>query len=165
MPKKFPNWSQDLGLKTAIAPHTPKIDPADHGLKGALAEGRLSFSRLNTRAKAKEDAAAGLPPSDAATPDQWSEREQLIAAEAEDVRRGVASWFSANAASVKNFILDATPADLSTEQLKEAIKTGEADLRHFELDDASEAENTHEAAKRELTDFQSRHKEQIGERT
>ncbi|MEO1015824.1 MAG: hypothetical protein AAFX08_11620 [Pseudomonadota bacterium] len=165
MPKSFPSWGLDLGYQKSIPTHDPKINPAEHGLRGRRAEGRLSFSRTITRQKARQDAVQGLPASDATTQDQWSERETLILEQAEDVRRGLGTWFSECAASVRNFVHDMTPAELSPEHLPEVIKAGENDLRHFEADDVNDARERHEASIVELRAFREKHGAAIGERT
>ncbi|MEL6752960.1 MAG: hypothetical protein AAFO57_02950, partial [Pseudomonadota bacterium] len=158
-------WAADVGFRDKIKPLSLKAQPSQHGLKGALADGELGFNKAITRRQAKQDATDGLPVSEALTRDQWSEREQLVAERAEDVRRGLSTWFSASAAGVRNYIQDCTPAEIQVNALQEAIKAEENELRHFETDDAAEAEAHHEATVIELNDFRQQHGEQIGKRT
>ncbi len=165
MPNKFPRWGQELGYQKDIRTLDLNINPSGHGLKGRLAEGRLSFSRMATRREARKDATEGLPVSESATQDQWSEREQLTAEQAEDVRRGLGTWFADCAAAVRNFIYDLTPIEFSHDQLREVIKSGENDLRHYEKDDVQDAKERHEASIIELQAFREKHGELIGERT
>lgn len=165
MMKRKLRWAAETGYSDRIKPLALKSDAAAHGLRGKLAEGELGFSRTKTRRIAKQDAADGLPVSEAMTQDQWSEREQEIAAKAEDVRRGLTIWMSESAAGVRNYIQDCTPAEIHVDPLREAIKAEENELRHHERDDATEAREAHEASLIELNDFRSRHGERIGERT
>ncbi|MEO0818631.1 MAG: hypothetical protein AAFX86_15165 [Pseudomonadota bacterium] len=158
-------WATDVGFKEKIRPLALKVAPSQFGLKGALAEGDLGFNKSITRRQAKQDATDGLPVSEALTRDQWSEREQLVAERAEDVCRGLTTWFSASAAGVRNFIQDCTPAEIQVTSLQEAIKAEENELRHFETDDATEAAAHHEATVIELEAFRSQHGERIGKRT
>ncbi|MEL7451951.1 MAG: hypothetical protein AAGJ50_01065 [Pseudomonadota bacterium] len=130
-----------------------------------MASGTLNFSRMLTRKQARADARDGIPVSEAQTRDQWSEREQLFTEQADDIRRGVDTWFKTTGANVRNFIHDMTPADIEPDQLQEAIKSEEAELRHFETDDVSEARDSHESSVIELDAFREKHKGRIGERT
>lgn len=165
MLKKSLRWAADIGYTAAIKPLNLRTTPAQCGLKGAMAEGELGFNKAITRREAKKDAADGLPVSDALTRDQWSEREQLIAEKAEDVRRGLTTWFSTSAAMVRNYITDLTPADIHVDTLREAIKSEENDLRDGEVDEVEQAAERHSATILELADFRERHGEQIGQRT
>ncbi|MEM9739281.1 MAG: hypothetical protein AAF829_05380 [Pseudomonadota bacterium] len=158
-------WASDVGFREKIKPLALKVSPSQHGLKGALSEGDLDFNKSITRRQAKQDATDGLPVSEAITRDQWSEREQLVAERAEDVRRGLSTWFSASAAGVRNYIQDCTPAEIQVNSLQEAIKAEENELRHFETDDATEAAAHHEATVIELEAFRTQHGERIGKRT
>ncbi len=165
MTKHSPRWGADIGLRDKIRPFQPKAGLAQHGLKGKMQDGRLTFSRALTRRQAKKDAADAIPASDAVTQDQWSEREQNIVEQAEDLRRGLGTWFSASGAEVRNYIQDQTPTELSSDALKEVIKSEEYELRHGEDDDFSLAEKQHKATIIELSEFQEKHGEQIGKRT
>ncbi len=165
MSSKSPRWGLDLGYASKIKPHNPNITLAAHGLSGKKAEGHLSYNREVTRRVAKQDAKDGVPVSEADTQDQWSEREQQIAGEAEDMRRGLHTWFTDSGTSVRNFIQDCTPAEIDPDILREAIKAEENEFRHYELDDVSEAKAAHEATVIELEEFKARHKERIGSRT
>jgi hypothetical protein len=163
--KKSVRWGADLGHQENIQTLNPKIELAEHGLKGKLAEGELGFNRQMTRLQAKKDANDGIPSSEAATPDQWSEREQQIAEKAEQVRRGLTTWMSSTSASVRNFIHDCTPIDILPDQLREAIKAEENEFRHYEVDDVHDAKESHSAAIVELQQFRARHEDRIGKRT
>lgn len=165
MMKKSVNWGSDVGLQEKITSLNLKVRLETHGLKGKLAEGELSFNKQMTRRQARKDARDALPVSEAITQDQWSEREQEVAAEAEKVRRGLGTWMSASSAAARNFITDCTPADIYPDQLREAIKAEEHTYRQHETDDASDALATHEATVIELQDFRSTHGEAIGKRT
>ncbi|MEL6244800.1 MAG: hypothetical protein AAFQ85_05550 [Pseudomonadota bacterium] len=165
MGKDTLRWGQDVGYTDRIKPLTPKTALAAHGVTGDAQSGDLGFSRAMTKREAKRDAADGIPPSDAADETQWSEREQLISEKAEDVRRGVTSWFRATGGEVRNYIQDLTPAPVNDALLQEAIKSEENELRHFETDDAAQARLDHEQAARELEEFRDRNKHAIGERT
>ena len=165
MLKKSVRWAADIGFRDKIKPLALKIEPAQYGLKGKLVEGDLGFNKSLTRRKAKQDAMDGVPVSEALTRDQWSEREQEVAERAEDVRRGVTTWFSASAAGIRNYVSDCTPAEIHVETLREAIKSEENELRHYEVDDADEAQRRHEETVVELEAFRNRHGEQIGQRT
>ena len=131
MLKKSLRWAADMGFAEKIRPLALKVSPSQFGLRGALAEGELGFNKGLTRREAKKDATDGLPPSEAMTRDQWSEREQNIAEKSEAVRRGRDTWFQASAAGVRNFIHDHTPAEIQVDPLREAIKAEENELRHF----------------------------------
>ena len=165
MARKFPNWGLDTGFQSQIKPFAAKTSLAEHGLRGEKANGNLNFSRMATRKEARKDARDGIPTSEAITRDQWSEREQLITEEADDIRRGTDTWFKNTGAEVQNYIHEQTPADLEPEQLQEAIKAEEAALRHYETDDVDEARAAHESSVTELQSFRERHKGRIGERT
>lgn len=165
MMKKTVRWAADIGFRDKVKPAALCASPAEYGLKGRLADGDLGFNRALTRRVAKKDAEDGLPVSEALTRDQWSEREQEVAERAEQVRRGAATWFAASATDMRNFIKDATPAEIHVDTLREAIKSEENELRHFERDDTSEAEKRHEETVVELEAFKSRHGERIGQRT
>lgn len=165
MARKFPNWGLDTGYQTQIKPFSAKTSLSEHGLHGDKAAGTLNFSRMATRKEARKDARDGIPISEAITRDQWSEREQLITEQADDIRRGTDTWFKNTGAEVRNFIHDMTPADLEPEQLQEAIKAEESALRHYETDDVIQARDTHEATRNELDAFREKHKGRIGERT
>lgn len=158
-------WGRDAGYQTKITSLDPKTDLAAHGLKGDMQKGELSFSRRVTRKQAERDAMDGIPASEAITQDQWSEREQLIVEEAENIRRGLGTWFSETRGAVRNFITDCTPTDVSPDPLREAIKAEETDLRHYEADDVIEARTRHEATIVELGEFRQKHHSRIGERT
>lgn len=165
MTRKTPNWALDTGYQSTIKPFRAKASLAEHGLKGDKAAGVLNFSRMLTRKQARADARDGIPISEATSRDQWSEREQLFTEQADDIRRGVGTWFKVTGGSVRNYIHDLTPADIEPDQLQEAIKAEEANLRHFETDDAIEAKSSHESSIVELDAFRERHKGRIGERT
>lgn len=165
MAKKTVRWGMDIGLAQKIRPLDPRTDLSDHGLKGKLQEGELGFSRRHTRAIARKDAADGIPTSEAITQDQWSEREQEIAEKAEKVRRGLGTWLSSTATKVRNYIQDYTPADIYPDQLREAIKSEENEFRHYEVDDAENAREHHDATIIELESFRERHGASIGKRT
>lgn len=165
MLKKTVRWGADVGCQNKIKPLAAHAELADFGLKGKLAEGELGFNRTLTRAQAKKDASDGVPISEAITQDQWSEREQLVAEKAEEVRRGLQTWMSATSTGVKNYIHDCTPIDIYPDQLREAIKSEENEYRHHELDDVSQAEESHSAAIIELQQFRARHGDRIGDRT
>lgn len=163
--KKSVRWGADIGYHSAIKTFKGGDAPSKHGLKGKLAEGELNFNRSMTRRKAKEDALDAIPPSEAITEDQWSEREQEIAERAGQVRRGLGSWMSALQAQVRNFIHDCTPAGIHADQVKEAIKSEENEYRHYEVDDVALAKDHHAATVIELEHFRKAHGEQIGQRT
>ncbi len=165
MLKKTVRWGADVGCQSKIKPLDPKADMSEFGLKGKLAEGELGFNRALTKRDAKRDAADAIPASDAITQDQWSEREQQIAERAEAVRRGLNTWLSTTAASIRNFIHDCTPIDIFPDQLREAIKSEENEYRHYEVDDVSDAKQNHTAAIVELQQFRARHGDRIGDRT
>ncbi len=165
MGKKLIRWGADIGYQNKIKTLDPKVTLHTHGLRGKLKEGDLGFSRMWTRRKAREDAQDAVPPSEAITEDQWSEREQQIAEKAERVRRGLGTWLSATAASVRNFIQDCTPADIYPDQLREVIKAGENEFRHYEADDATDALAHHDATVIELEQFRQAHGDRIGKRT
>ncbi len=158
-------WGAEFGYQDKIKPIAIKTALTDHGLKGKLAEGELGISKLSTRNQAKKDASDGLPESDALTQDQWSEREQEIAEKAEQVRRGLGTWMSSTAKSVRNFITDCTPADIYPDHLREVIKAEENEYRHYEADDATSAAAHHADTVVELEEFRNRHSKQIGKRT
>ncbi|MEM1106425.1 MAG: hypothetical protein AAGH87_08535 [Pseudomonadota bacterium] len=158
-------WATDVGFPSKIRALTLKPNLAQFGLKGALARGELGFQKSITRRQAKQDASDGLPVSEALTRDQWSEREQVVAERAEDVRRGLATWFRARAAAVRDFVQDCTPGEIQPTALQEAIKAEGDALRHFEADDATQAEAHHQATVVELQSFKDDHGERIGART
>ena len=165
MGKRLVRWGADIGYQNKIKPLDPKVQLQTHGLRGKLKEGDLGFSRAWTRRKAREDASDAIPASEAITQDQWSEREQEIAERAEQVRRGLGTWMSATSVSVRNFIQDCTPADIYPDQLREVIKAEENEFRHHETDDASDAQEHHEATVVELKKFREDHGHLIGDRT
>jgi hypothetical protein len=165
MYKRSVRWGADIGLQSRIKPLNPSVTLAEHGLKGARAQGELDISRTKTRQVAKEDAEDGIPASEALTQDQWSEREQLIAERAESVRTGLITWMSATAGSVRNFIQDCTPGEINPQSLQEAIKAEEEDYRGDEADEATDAAAQHAATVIELNDFRAAHGERIGSRT
>ena len=165
MPKKTVRWGVDIGLEQKIKPLEPRTDLSDHGLKGKLQEGELGFSRRHTRTIARKDARDGIPTSEAITQDQWSEREQEVAEKAEKVRRGLGTWLSSTSTKVRNYIQDCTPGDIYPDQLREAIKAEENEFRHYEVDDAEDALEHHNATVIELESFRERHGEMIGKRT
>ena len=165
MADKTPNWGKEVGFQSKIKPLDPSIQLSAHGLTGPLAEGRLSFSRDKTKKAAKEDARDGIPVSNASTRDQWSECEQQIAAEAEEIRHGLTAWYAASSASVRNYIQDCTPAEVDPDILRESIKTEENEIRSYEIDDIQEAREAHEATVVELNAFKETHGKQIGKRT
>ena len=165
MSRKAPDWGRDIGYQSKIKTHNPNITLGQHGLSGAKAEGAISFNREMTRRVARQDAKDGIPVSEASTADQWSEREQQIATEAEDIRRGLKAWFAASATSVRNFIHDCTPADIDPDILNQSIKSEENEIRSFEPDDLHEAKQEYEQTVVELSDFKNRNKSAIGTRT
>jgi hypothetical protein len=165
MLKKTVRWGADVGCQSKIKPLDLKADMSEFGLKGKLAEGELGFNRALTKRDAKKDAEDAIPASDAITQDQWSEREQQIAERADTVRRGLTTWLSTTAAGIRNFIHDCTPIDIYPDQLREAIKSEENEYRHYELDDVSEAKQSHSAAIVELQQFRALHGDRIGDRT
>ena len=165
MLKKTVRWGADVGCQSKIKPLETTAELSDFGQKGKLAQGELGFNRALTKRDAKNDAADAIPASDAITQDQWSEREQQIAERAETVRRGLTTWLSTTAASVRNFIHDCTPVDIYPDQLREAIKSEENEYRHHEMDDRSEAKESHDDAIIELQTFRARHGDRIGDRT
>jgi hypothetical protein len=164
MLRKAIRWGADIGCQKKIKPLEIRDDIAAHGLRGRRAKGDLEISRSLTRREAQRDAADGLPVSEACEQSQWSEREQIIAERAEDIRRGLTTWLSATAAKVRNHIQDLTPTDIYPDQLKEAIKAEENEYRYYESDDTEEAREGHSAAILELESFREQHGQQIGER-
>ena len=162
---KSVRWGADIGYQSAIKTFRGKESLRKHGLKGKLAEGDLGISRGRTRKIAQEDAADAVPASEAITEDQWSERELEIAERAGSVRRGLETWMSGTAASVRNFIQDCTPADIHPEHLREVIKAEENEFRHYEVDDAETARDHHDATVIELQHFKADHGDRIGKRT
>ena len=102
MAKNTVRWGADVGCQVKVKPLELRNDLAEHGLKGSRAKGELGISRNLSRRDAKNDARDGLPVSEAITQDQWSEREQLIAERAEEVRRGLGTWMSTATANVRN---------------------------------------------------------------
>jgi hypothetical protein len=165
MAKKTVRWGADVGCQTKVKPLELSGGLSEHGLKGKRAKGELGISRQMTRKDAKSDAQDGLPVSEALTQDQWSEREQMIAERAEEVRRGLGTWMSTASATVRNYIADYTPIDIHPDQLREAIKSEENEYRHYETDDTIEAKESHTAAIIELQQFRARHGDRIGDRT
>ena len=165
MNKKTVRWGTDTGFEKKVKPFDDRNDLSVHGLRGNRAKGDLGLSRGMTRKEARRDAADAIPVSEAITQDQWSEREQQIAERAEEVRRGLGTWMSTTAASVRNYIQDQTPSDIHPDQLREAIKAEEHEYRHYELDDTEDARTSHSAAIIELQSFRQTHGAQIGERT
>jgi hypothetical protein len=165
MMKKTLPWAGDIGFQEKIKPAGLGAAPAQFGLKGRLAEGDLGFNRAVTRRSAKKDAEDGVPVSEALSRDQWSEREQEVAERAEQARRGASTWFAASATGLRNYVRDATPAEIPVDTLREAIRSQENELRHFERDDASQAERRHEETVVELEAFRNTHGERIGQRT
>lgn len=165
MLKKSVRWGSDIGHQKSIAPLDLQSELSEHGLRGKLAEGDLGFSRQKTRSIAKKDATDGIPMSEAITEDQWSEREQEVAGKAEQVRRGLGTWMSSSTTQVRNYIHDLTPIDINPDQLREAIKTEENEYRHYEVDDAADAQESHMAAIIELQQFRAEHEDRIGKRT
>jgi len=165
MSKKPVRWGTDIGCPKRITPLEGRNELSDHGLRGKRARGELGLSRGMTRKEARRDAADGLPVSEAMTQDQWSEREQLIAERAEEVRRGLTTWMSTTAAGVRNYMHDTAPADVHHDQLREAIKAEEHEFRHYETDDSNDAKERHSAAIIELQAFKERHGAGIGQRT
>ncbi len=163
--KKTVRWGADIGCQKKIKPLEDGAPLAGHDLKGGFAKGDLGLSRIVTRSIAGRDAKDGLPLSEAATQDQWSEREQSIAERAERVRRSLSTWLTSTSSRVRNFITDCTPSDIHPEQLREAIKAEENEYRHYEIDDSSDAKERHSAAIIELNAFRERHGRQIGQRT
>jgi hypothetical protein len=163
--KKTVRWGTDIGCPKQIKPLDSCNELSDHGLKGKRAKGELGLSRGMTRKDARRDAEDALPSSEAMTRDQWSEREQLIAERAEEVRRGLTTWMSTSAAGVRNYIHDTAPADIHPDQLREAIKAEEHEYRHYETDDSNDAKERHSAAIIELQSFKERHGAGIGQRT
>ncbi|MDP3460936.1 MAG: hypothetical protein Q8S09_16815, partial [Hyphomonas sp.] len=163
--KKTVRWGTDIGCPKQIKPLEGRNELSDHGLKGKRARGELCLSRGMTRKEARRDAGDALPASEAMTQDQWSEREQLIAERAEEVRRGLTTWMSTTAAGVRNYIHDTAPADIHPDQLREAIKAEEHEYRHYETDDSNDAKERHSAAIIELQSFKERHGAGIGQRT
>lgn len=165
MANKSPRWALDTGYQSTIKSFQTKTRLSDHGLKKDKADGFLGFNRMMTRRKARADARDGIPVSEAISRDQWSECEQLFTEQADDIRRGVDTWFKTTGGEVRNYIHDLTPADIEPEQLQEAIKAEEADLRHYETDDVAQAKSIHESSIVELDTFRQQHKGEIGERT
>lgn len=165
MMKKTVRWGTDIGCPKRIDPLEGRNELSDHGLKGKRAKGELGLSRGRTRKEAQRDASDAIPASEAMTQDQWSEREQLIAERAEEVRRGLTTWMSTTAAGVRNYIHDTAPADIHPDQLREAIKAEEHEYRHYETDDSNDAKERHSAAIIELQSFKERHGPGIGQRT
>ncbi|MEO0467337.1 MAG: hypothetical protein AAF216_12410 [Pseudomonadota bacterium] len=165
MMNRTTRWASDIGLTDRIKPLSLGVEPAQFGLKGKLAEGELGFSRTVTRKDAKQDATDGLPVSEAISRDQWSEREQMIAERAEDVRRGLSTWFKSSATKIRNYTHDLTPGEIQVASLQEAIKAEEIEFRHYEIDDSEEAKARHEETVVELDAFRQQHGQQIGKRT
>lgn len=165
MNKKTVRWGTDTGFEKKVKSFEDRNELSVHGLKGKRAKGDLGLSRGMTRREARRDATDAIPVSEAMTQDQWSEREQLIAERAEEVRRGLTTWMSTTAAGVRNYIQDQTPSDIHPDQLREAIKAEEHEFRHYELDDTEDARTSHSAAIIELQSFRQAHGAQIGERT
>lgn len=165
MNRKTVRWGTDTGFEKKVKAFEDRNELSAHGLRGKRAKGDLGLSRGITRKEARRDAADAIPVSEAITQDQWSEREQLIAERAEEVRRGLTTWMSSTAASVRNYIQDQTPSDIHPDQLREAIKAEEHEYRHYEVDDTEDARSSHSAAIIELQSFRQRHGAQIGERT
>ena len=165
MNKKTVRWGTDTGFEKKVKPFDDRNELSVHGLRGSRAKGDLGLSRGMTRKEARRDATDAIPVSEAITQDQWSEREQQIAERAEEVRRGLGTWMSTTAASVRNYIQDQTPSDIHPDQLREAIKAEEHEYRHYELDDTEDARTSHSAAIIELQSFRQTHGAQIGERT
>jgi hypothetical protein len=163
--KKTVRWGADIGCQKKIKPLEDGAPLAGHDLKGRLAKGELGLSRMVTRSIAGRDAKDGLPLSEAATQDQWSEREQSIAERAERVRRSLSAWLTSTSSRVRNYITDCTPSEIHPDQLREAIKAEETEYRHYEIDDSSDAKERHSAAVIELNAFRERHGRQIGQRT
>ncbi len=164
MVRKAVRWGADIGCQKKIKSLDIRDDLGEHGLRGRRAKGDLELSRSLTRKEARRDAADGLPVSEASEQSQWSEREQLIAERAEDIRRGLTTWLSATSAGVRNHIQDLTPTDIYPDQLREAIKAEENEYRYYESDDTDEAREDHSAAIIELQSFRERHGQQIGDR-
>ncbi|KCZ96781.1 hypothetical protein HPO_18058 [Hyphomonas polymorpha PS728] len=165
MNRKTVRWGTDTGFEKKVKTFEDHNELSAHGLRGKRSKGDLGLSRGITRKEARRDAADAIPVSEAITQDQWSEREQLIAERAEEVRRGLTTWMSSTAASVRNYIQDQTPSDIHPDQLREAIKAEEHEFRHYEVDDTEDAKSSHSAAIIELQSFRERHGEQIGQRT
>lgn len=165
MRKQAVRWGTDTGFEKKVKPFDDRNEISAHGLKGKRAKGDLDLSRGMTRKEARKDAADAIPVSEAITQDQWSEREQVIAERAEEVRRGLGTWMSSTAANVRNYIQDQTPSDIHPDQLREAIKAEEHEYRHYEVDDTEDAKSSHSAAIIELQSFRERHGDQIGQRT
>lgn len=165
MNRKTVRWGTDTGFEKKVKAFEDRNELSAHGLRGKRSKGDLDLSRGITRKEARRDAADAIPVSEAITQDQWSEREQLIAERAEEVRRGLTTWMSSTAASVRNYIQDQTPSDIHPDQLREAIKAEEHEFRHYEVDDTEDAKSSHSAAIIELQSFRERHGEQIGQRT
>lgn len=163
--KKTVRWGTDIGCPKQIKPLEGRNELSNHGLKGKRAKGELGVSRGMTRKDARRDAEDALPSSEAMNQDQWSEREQLIAERAEEVRRGLTTWMSTTAAGVRDYIHDTAPADIHPDQLREAIKAEEHEYRHYETDDSNDAKERHSAAIIELQSFKERHGAGIGQRT
>lgn len=122
MNRKTVRWGTDTGFEKKVKAFEDRNELSAHGLRGKRSKGDLGLSRGITRKEARRDAADAIPVSEAITQDQWSEREQLIAERAEEVRRGLSTWMSSTAASVRNYIQDQTPSDIHPDQLREAIK-------------------------------------------
>lgn len=165
MTKKTVRWGTDIGCPKQIRAFEARSELSDHGLRGRRAKGELGLSRGMTRKEARRDAADALPASESMTQDQWSEREQLIAERAEEVRRGTTTWMSTTAAKVRDYIHDTAPADIHPDQLREAIKAEEHEYRHYETDDSNDAKERHSAAIIELQAFKERHGDRLGQRT
>ena len=166
MAHKAPRWSQDIGYQTKIKPHNPNVSKGSHGLSGAKAEGKLSFSREATRKIARKDGADGIPASEAVDQSQWSEHEQEIAVEAEDMRRGLSAWFSESAATVRDYIQDCTPTKIDAGILCESIKAEDGlEVRAIDENDEKERAVEVEATAQELKAFKEKHRKEIGKRT
>ncbi len=165
MTKKMPVWAREIGYQAKIKPHNPNFPLNKYGLAGEKADGKLPFDREKIRKSAREDAQDGLPVSEASTPDQWSECEQDIAAEAEEVRLSLKSWFAASSASVRNFLQDCTPAPVNSEVLQESIKAEQGSNIPYDEDDHQEASALHQDLSDELKAFRQTHGDRIGKRT
>ena len=164
--KKRVRWAADIGYQTKISTFRSKASMEQFGLKGERKTGELGLSRQKVKAEAKKDATDGIPVSEAMTQDQWSEQEQVIAANAEEVRRGLGTWWSASSAEVRNFIEDTGPPDaLTHEILKETIKAEANEITQFEDDDYEDAEEQRQSTIVELEAFRNENSTQIGKRT
>jgi len=163
--KKRVRWAADLGYQEKIGTFRPKASLEQYGLKGERKTGDLGVNRQKVKAEAKADATDGIPVSQANTEAQWSEQEQLIAVTAEEVRRGLTTWWSASSAEVRNFIEDTSPPGALTEDmLREAIKAEENEITQFEDDDYEEATLEKQETVVELDEFRQKHGSKIGKR-